>query len=128
MRLLLDTHAFIWWVGAAEDRLGPTAREAIADPLAAVFVSAASAWEIAIKRSKGTLEAPDDIRPAIARSRFAELPIEVGHAIAAGALPAHHRDPFDRVLVAQARTESMTLVTADSILSRYDVEILRADR
>jgi PIN domain nuclease of toxin-antitoxin system len=127
VRLLLDTHAFIWWVGA-ESKLGATARDAIADRAAAVYVSAATAWEIAIKRSQGTLEAPDDVRPAIAKSGFTELSIDVGHAIVAGALPVHHRDPFDRVLVAQAQTESMTLVTADPVIARYDVEILRADR
>ncbi len=117
---------FVWWVGGGKN-LGPSAREAISDPANAVFVSAATAWEIAIKRAKGTLEAPEDVRPAIAKSGFTELPIDVGHAIAAGALRAHHRDPFDRMLVAQAQLEGMALVTADRVLARYDVPILRAD-
>jgi len=108
--------------------LGPKAREAISDPSTAVFVSAASAWEIAIKRAKGTLEGPEDVRPAIETSGFTELPIGVGHALAAGALPAHHRDPFDRMLVAQARLESMALVTADAVIGQYEVEIMPAGR
>ena len=127
MRLLLDTHAFVWWTGA-EQRLGAAAHDMIADPESAVYVSAATAWEIAIKRAKGTLAAPPDVRPAIAASGFVELPIELGHAVVAGALPAHHRDPFDRMLVAQAQLEALTLVTADPVLARYDVEILPADR
>ena len=127
MRLLLDTHAFIWWVGGERD-LGQRAREAITDPANAVYVSAATAWEIAIKRAKGTLEAPTDVRPAIASSRFTELPIDAGHAVAAGALPAHHRDPFDRMLVAQAQLESMSLVTADPVLAQYEVEIVSASQ
>ena len=126
MRLLLDTHVFIWWTGA-EPGLGAAARDLIADPDNAVFVSAATAWEVAIKRAKGTLDAPADVRPAIAASGFVELPIELGHAVAAGALPVHHRDPFDRMLVAQARLEALALVTADRVLARYDVAIVPAD-
>ena len=127
MRLLLDTHAFVWWTGA-EKRLGQAAHEAIADPRTAVFVSAVTAWEIAIKRAKGTLAAPADVRPAIAASGFVELPIAVDHAVVAGALPAHHRDPFDRMLVAQSQVERLVLVTADTVFPRYEVEILAADR
>jgi PIN domain nuclease of toxin-antitoxin system len=127
VRLLLDTHTFIWWVGGERD-LGQRAREAITDPANAIYVSAATAWEIAVKRAKGTVEAPTDIRPAIASSRFIELPIAVGHAVAAGALPVHHRDPFDRMLVAQAQLESMPIVTADPLLARYEVEIVSAGR
>lgn len=106
--------------------LGPEAREALSDPANDVYVSAASAWEIAIKRAKGTLEAPADVRPAIAKSGFKELPISVAHALAAGALPVYHRDPFDRVLIAQARLESMSLVTTDAVIGRYDVDVLPA--
>ena len=128
MRLLLDTHAFLWWI--EDDRaLGSSARATIDVPTNPVYVSAASAWEIAIKRAKGTLEAPrGDIATWIAQEGFAELEIAVRHGSAAGALPLHHRDPFDRVLVAQAQLEDMTLVTADPALAAYDVEILRADR
>ncbi|MGZ8783647.1 MAG: type II toxin-antitoxin system VapC family toxin, partial [Gaiellaceae bacterium] len=103
-------------------------RDVIADPDNAVFVSAATAWEIAIKRAKGTLSAPADVRPAIAESGFFELPIGLGHAAVAGALPVHHRDPFDRMLVAQAKVEALALVTADPVLARYEVEIVPADR
>lgn len=125
MKLLLDTHSFLWWMGNARE-LGPKARHAISDAASSVFVSAASAWEIAIKREKGTLQAPEDIRSWIAKSAFLELSIDIEHGIAAGELPGHHRDPFDRVLVAQARIEQMSLVTADPVLVRYDVLILPA--
>ena len=125
MRLLLDTHSFLWWV-ADEKELGPNARRAISDPGSIVFVSAASAWEIAIKRGKGTLEAPGDIRAWIAENAFVEMAIDVGHGIAAGALPVHHRDPFDRVLVAQALVEGVSLVTANVVLAKYGVATLPA--
>ncbi len=99
MRLLLDTHSFLWWI-EDDPSLGSAARAAIDVPTNPVYVSAVSAWEIAIKRSKGTLEAPrGDVGTWIAQEGFAELEIAVRHATAAGALPLHHRDPFDRMLV-----------------------------
>lgn len=125
MRLLLDTHAFLWWL--ADDRkLGARARAAIADPASEVHVSAASAWEIAVKRAAGKLRAPGNIREWIERSAFADLPITVEHAVAAAELPRHHGDPFDRMLVAQARLESLTLVAHDAELELYDVPLLAA--
>lgn len=128
MRLLLDTHAFLWWI-EDDPALGSSARAAIDVPTNPVYVSAASAWEIAIKRAKGTLDAPrGDVATWIAQEGFEELEIAVPHGTAAGALQPHHRDPFDRVLVAQAQLEDMTLVTANPALAAYDVEILRADR
>ena len=126
VRLLLDTHAFIWWV-EDDPALGLAARAAIDLQTNPVYVSAASAWEIAIKRAKGTLDAPSgDVAEWIAREGFQELEIAVRHGTAAGALPLHHRDPFDRVLVAQARLEDMSLVTADPAIAAYDVSIIAA--
>jgi PIN domain nuclease of toxin-antitoxin system len=123
VRLLLDTHAFLWWLN--EDRkLGPGARSAIAKPENFVFVSAATAWEIAVKRASGKLEAPGDIREWIERSAFSDLPIEVEHAVAAAELPNHHHDPFDRLLIAQALVEEMMLVARDDQFRKYDVSIL----
>jgi PIN domain nuclease of toxin-antitoxin system len=128
VRLLLDTHAFLWWIDD-NSALGSSARAAINVPTNPVYVSAASAWEIAIKRSKGTLEAPrGDVATWIAEEGFAELDITLRHGAAAGALPLHHRDPFDRVLVAQAQLEEMTLVTADPALAAYDVALIPAGR
>ncbi len=125
MLLLLDTHAFLWW--NADDRaLGPRAREAIADPDNVVYVSAATAWEIAVKRRAGKLEAPGEIADWIRDDGFSDLAIEVEHAIASAELPEHHRDPFDRLLIAQARLEDLTLVTSDVEIVRYDVETLDA--
>jgi PIN domain nuclease of toxin-antitoxin system len=126
LKLLLDTHAFLWWIEESP-RLGIRAREAVRRA-AVVFVSAASAWEIATKRALGRLEAPADLRGAIAEYEFAELPITVDHAIAAATLPRHHDDPFDRVLVAQARLERLRLVTVDPAIRAYEVDVLPADR
>ena len=125
MRLLLDTSTLLWWLD--DDRkLGAAARAAIASPDNEVYVSAASAWEISVKRASGKLEAPFDVADALERSFFIELPIEVAHAMAAGELPSHHKDPFDRMLVAQARVEGLTLVAHDAGIARYDVELLDA--
>jgi PIN domain nuclease of toxin-antitoxin system len=127
LKLLLDTHAFLWWL--ADDReLGAKAREEIADGGNLVFVSAASAWEIAVKRAAGKLEAPGDIAEWIAQSNFAPLPIEVEHAVASAELPRHHSDPFDRLLVAQARLENLALVARDDAIDRYDVAVIDASR
>lgn len=125
MKLLLDTHAFLWWL--ADDRaLGAKARAEIQDPANFVFVSAATAWEIAVKRAAGKLEARGDIAGWIGRSGFGELPIEVAHAVASAELPRHHTDPFDRLLIAQARLEEMTLVASDELIEKYQVSLLDA--
>jgi PIN domain nuclease of toxin-antitoxin system len=120
--LLLDTHVFLWWQ-TASSRLGGEAREAIARA-DAVFVSAASAWEAAIKAGLGRLALPDRFEAGVEGSGFEKLSITFAHAEEAGALPHHHRDPFDRMLVAQARIERLTLVTHDRNLEPYAVEIL----
>lgn len=121
--LLLDTHAVLWSVGDV-DRLSPTAREAIADGATSVYVSATSIWEIAIKRQTGKLRAPDELTTSIFEASFDELPISVAHAERAGALPLHHRDPFDRMIVAQAESEGLTVVTCDAQIAAYGVPVL----
>jgi PIN domain nuclease of toxin-antitoxin system len=123
-RLLLDTHIFLWWRGEPS-RLIPTvvSRIATAD---LVFVSVASAWEVAIKRSLGRLDLADSMEAGVIASGFEKLLISFSHAERAAALPPHHRDPFDRMLVAQAQGEGLTLVTRDRRLEPYDVEILWA--
>lgn len=126
MKLLLDTHVLLWWL-ANDPKLPGSVATVIADGETFVAVSAASAWEIAIKKAAGRLEAPDDLLEAIAASNFDALSISMDHAIAAGALPAHHADPFDRMLIAQARAEGLTVVTVDGRFADYDVELLPMD-
>ena len=101
--LLLDTHALLWSVGD-EELLSPAAHEAVSAGAVSAYVSAASIWEIAIKRAMDKLAAPADLLDKVAAARFIELPVTFVHALRAGALPAHHRDPFDRMLVAQAQS------------------------
>jgi PIN domain nuclease of toxin-antitoxin system len=122
VRLLLDTHIVLWWL-ADSPRLAKRSKTLIARN-AEVFVSAATAWEIAIKRRLGKLQAPDDLEAALAASRFQELAISVRHAVAAGGLSGHHDDPFDRLLVAQAQAESLTLVTSDERLQAYGIQVM----
>jgi PIN domain nuclease of toxin-antitoxin system len=123
VNLLLDTHILLWWL-AGDSALPPAAADAIADSDTVVFVSAASVWEIAIKKATGRLDAPDDLLAAIEANNFDELPITAAHALAAGALPVHHADPFDRMLIAQARSKDLTLATVDARFSPYDVKLL----
>ncbi len=125
LSLLLDTHAFLWWIDD-DRRLGAAARRAVLE--GAVYVSAASAWEIGTKRALGKLQAPGDVGAWIVDNEFEELPIRVDHAVASAELPRHHGDPFDRILIAQAQIESLRLVTADPRIVQYEVEILPADR
>lgn len=123
MRLLLDSHVVLWW--AADDpQLSTEVRDEINAPANLVFLSAATVWELAIKHAAGRLEIPADLVSRALENGLRPLPIELEHAAEAAALPAHHRDPFDRMLVAQARRESMTLVTADGAIGRYDVPTL----
>ena len=121
-RFLLDTHVFLWW-RTEPSRLTPDVRQRIATA-EIVFVSAASAWEAAIKASAGRLDLPDTIEAGVLASGFEKLLITFSHAERAAGLPLHHRDPFDRMLVAQAQAEGLTLATHDRLLAPYDVEIL----
>jgi PIN domain nuclease of toxin-antitoxin system len=116
--ILLDTHAFIWWDGDST-KLNPACRAAIADPSSRVFVSAASIWEIGIKRRTGKLAFNGSAVEAIRKNGFIELPIFGRDAEAAAALDWPHADPFDRLLVAQAQTSRMILATADSAIRAY---------
>jgi PIN domain nuclease of toxin-antitoxin system len=118
MRLLLDTHVYLCAV-AGSSRLDAKARRLI-EAAEAVHVSAVSVWEVAIKARLGKIEAdPDELVAAISDSGFVELPIRAAHASAVARLPLHHADPFDRMLVAQALTEPLRLLTADSALAAY---------
>lgn len=127
MKLLLDTSALLWWLGKSP-RLGSRARSAISAPENPVFVSAASAWEVAVKRADGRLNAPGEISDWLDSNDFVELPVSIAHAVESAELPLHHRDPFDRLLIAQSRLERMALVTSDAKIAKYEVEILAADR
>jgi PIN domain nuclease of toxin-antitoxin system len=121
--LLLDTHVLLWSLGDV-GRLSPAAQEAIVSGGVPVHVSSASIWEIAIKRRSGKLKAPANLVAQIAEARFEELPISHQHADLAGALPLHHRDPFDRMIVAQARCEGMTIISCDERIAAYGVAML----
>jgi len=125
VNLLLDTHALLWWLSDSEE-LGNKAREAIADPGQLVFVSAVSVWEITIKKALGKLDVPTELPEVLAGEPFLHLDMTVEHAFKVGELPMHHRDPFDRLLIAQCLVDGLTLVTHDADISRYDVPILHA--
>lgn len=122
MRLLLDTHVVLWWLSDSEE-LSDRVKELL-DTEPSVFVSAVTPWEIAVKQSLGKLAGPEDLAERVRDSQFANLSITAGHGVRAGRLPAHHRDPFDRILVAQAQVEGMTLVTRDKWIPQHDVQVM----
>ena len=123
--LLLDTHVFLWWLSNVSE-LAENARLQIADPRNDVFVSAITGWEIAVKRAKGRIAAPDNMAALVAERGFTHLPLTFHHAEQAGNLPMHHRDPFDRFLIAQAQAEGLVFVTRDSRIPLYGVRTLAA--
>lgn len=127
MRLLLDTHAFLWWI-TDDSQLSARARQSIADGGNDVFFSAASGWELAIKAGLGRLTLPADLErfltAQLEANAFQVLPVFLSHALRVNALPDHHRDPFDRLLVAQAQVEGMAILSGDSQLSRYPIEVV----
>lgn len=129
MKLLLDTQCWLWWFSEPE-KLNPEAIEKIADETNEIWLSVASIWEIGIKVAIGKLPLPEQIDDYIATRTIQlgakSLDITVSHALRAAALPLLHRDPFDRMLIAQAQNENMTLVSADSMFSQYEVPLIWA--
>ncbi len=127
MRLLLDTHALVWW-WTNDPRLPARARAVIADPVNKVFVSAVSAWEIATKHRVGKWPEVEQLiaeyGSMLRRSRFQALAITMEHAHRAGTLPGPHRDPFDRMLIAQGELEALLIVTADPVFAAYGAEVV----
>ena len=124
-RLLLDTQAFLWWLEDSPN-LGKKARSAIEEPRNDVFVSAANSWEISIKKNIGKLTAPDDIDSIVEDEGFIHPPISLYHGEQAGQLPNIHKDPFDRMLIAQAQAEGLTLVTSNGVIPEYQVKVMNA--
>lgn len=125
MRLLLDSHVALWWL-AGDSRLGSACSRTVAEA-DEVYFSVVTPWELGIKRALGKLDFPDGLVDELTVSGFTELPISAAHANRAPYLPAHHRDPFDRMLVAQAQLEVLSLVSADRALRPYEVEIIDAE-
>lgn len=123
MNLLLDTHVVLWML-AEPGRLGARTRATIVDPANVVAVSAASVWEVEIKRALGKLVAPDGFADRCADDGYDELPISFAHATCAAQLPRNHDDPFDRMLIGQALIENLVIITADSVFSRYEPKVL----
>lgn len=124
MRLLLDTQVLLWWL-ADDPRLGRPGRDVIAEAEDAV-VSAATAWEMSLKAQLGKLDYPEDLDAQLVRHQFSVLPVHLNHALRYRQLPLHHRDPFDRMLVAQAQVEGLAVVSADPAFAAYEVEIVPA--
>lgn len=125
MKLLLDTHTILWWL-SNDPSLSAEARNIIAQKYNTAYVSAASAWEIAIKKSLGKLDAPDDFEQTVILNGFKPLSINFSHSQLAGELPRHHDDPFDRMLIAQSKLEQLTLISNDKKLRHYDVTLIPA--
>ena len=124
MKLLLDTHALLWWLDG-DERLSPSARSLIGDENTVVYVSAASAWEIATKvrigKLPGAVEVAEQFMEVIGQQNFEGLSISLGHARLAGLLPGKHRDPFDRMLIAQAQIESLPLVSIEQLFDNFGI-------
>lgn len=122
---LLDTHVLLWWLDDPE-KLAAPAREAISSSDNVIFVSAAAAWEMSIKKSLGRLDYPDDLPEALQQAGIRTLPITLRHALSVVDLPPRHQDPFDRMQIAQAISEGLILVTRDAKIEQYDVPCLKA--
>ena len=126
-RLLLDTHVLLWWL-SDDPQLGESSRQAIANPRNPVYVSAASTWEVSIKKSIGKLTAPDDMDAIVESEGFEKLPITLFHGDQAGSLPELHKDPFDRMLIAQAQSEGLVIVTNDEKIIQYKIRTMDAKK
>ena len=126
-RLLLDTHVLLWWL-SDDSRLGEASRQEISNPRNQVYVSAASTWEISIKKSTGKLVAPEDLDAIVECEGFDKLPITLFHGDQAGLLPEHHKDPFDRMLVAQAQSDGLVIVTNDEKITQYNIRTMDAKK
>ena len=124
-RLLLDTDVFLWWL-SDDPQLGKVARLAISDPRNQVFISAVSTWDVSIKKSSGKLSAPDDLDAIVEEEGFSKLPISLYHGDQAGLLPQYHKDPFDRMLVAQAQSEGLVIVTNGKFVTQYNIRTMDA--
>ena len=124
MRLLLDTHLVVWWMAGEASRISRKALRSLGSEGMDPVVSAVTIWEVAIKRGLGKLDAPGDLLPQLEGAGVELLPVTARHADLVGSLPLHHRDPFDRLLVAQAMLEGLPLVTDDESVRRYDVEVV----
>jgi PIN domain nuclease of toxin-antitoxin system len=127
MKYLLDTYAFLWW-NMDDAQLSSLAREIISDGANEIFLSAATAWEIAIKTARGRLELPEDptryVSSRMNLHGFQALPVQIYHAVQVYKLPMHHADPFDRLLVAQSQIESMPLISVDVDIRKYEVDVV----
>jgi len=127
MRYLLDTHTFLWW-NMDDEQLSALAKDLIADSQNEIFLSAASAWEIAIKTARGRLTLPEDptryVSNRLHLHGFQALPIQIHHAVQVYQLPTHHADPFDRLLIAQSQMEAMPLISIDPDIRKYNVEVI----
>jgi len=126
-KILIDTHILLWWL-ADDNSLGPSSKKLMADPQNEVFVSGATSWEIAIKKKKGLLEAPDNIDSIVEEEGFSKLAISLFHGELAGSLEEIHRDPFDRMLIAQAQSEGLELLTVDGIIPKYGIRVIDASK
>lgn len=122
---LLDTHALLWWLGDPS-QLSDQARTVIADPEHRILLSAASAWEMSIKQRLGRLDFPPNLEEVLEKDQIEPLPITIAHALGVGSLPMHHQDPFDRMLIAQAKHEQLILITRDAQIEQYEVQTLKA--
>ncbi|MFC9298243.1 type II toxin-antitoxin system VapC family toxin [Streptomyces sp. NPDC057011] len=120
MKLLLDTHVVLWWMNG---ELPDATRELLGRELT-VYMSAITPWEISVKQAAGKLTSTEDLALQACNTQFQALPIDAHHGVLAGKLPLHHKDPFDRMLIAQAQSEGLTLVTRDKFIPLYDVDVL----
>jgi PIN domain nuclease of toxin-antitoxin system len=123
LKVLLDTHVLVWWLTDARE-LSARAREVVGAPTNVVFVSAVSVWELRIKEALGKVKLPANFAQVLEAQPFEQLAMTVTHAHALKQLPLHHRDPFDRMLIAQARSDGLTLLTRDAMVGGYEVEHL----